>query len=81
MEELVFKKLELSESECKMFEKLKNNYSITNKLFYKNNDLYSIKIIYKNNDIYYQLKENRKIIRETKNVNVIKSKLIKIMEN
>lgn len=64
-----------------MFNKLKSNYSITDKLFYKNNILYSIKVIYKDNSITYQLKENRKIILKTKNEKTLKNKVIKILEN
>lgn len=76
----VLQKLVLSDRELQMFDKLKSNYSITDKLFYKNNILYSIKIIYKDNAIIYQLKENRKIILETKNVKTLENKIIRILE-
>lgn len=77
----VLQKLVLSDRELQMFSKLKCNYSITDKLFYKNNILYSIKVIYKDNSIIYQLKENRKIILKTKNVKTLENKVIKILEN
>lgn len=77
----ILQKLVLSDRELQMFNKLKCNYSITDKLFYKNNILYSIKVIYKDNSIIYQLKENRKIILKTKNVKTLENKVIKILEN
>lgn len=80
MQEKVLQKLKLSEYELKMFNKLKDNYSITDKLFYKNDILYSIKVLYKNNNIIYQLKENKKIIVETKNIKTIENKIIKILK-
>lgn len=76
----VLQKLVLSDRELQMFDKLKSNYYVTDKLFYKNNILYSIKIIYKGNAIIYQLKENRKIILETKNVKTLENKIIRILE-
>jgi hypothetical protein len=80
MQEKVLQKVKLSEHELKMFNKLKDNYSITDKLFYKNDILYSIKVLYKNNNIIYQLKENKKIIVETKNIKTIENKIIKILK-
>jgi hypothetical protein len=80
MQEKVLQKLKLSEYELKMFNKLKDNYYITDKLFYKNDILYSIKVLYKNNNIIYQLKENKKIIVETKNIKTIENKIIKILK-
>lgn len=68
----ILNKIELSEMELWNFDKYKENYNITDKLFYKNDNLYSIKIIYKNFNIVYQLKENRKIILETKNNQTLK---------
>lgn len=77
----ILQKLVLSDRELQMFNKLKCNYSITDKLFYKNNILYSIKVIYKDNSIIYQLKENRKIILKTKNAKTLENKVINILEN
>ena len=73
-------KIELNEMELRNFDKYKENYNITDKLFYKNDNLYSIKIIYKNFNIVYQLKENRKIILETKNNETLKNKILRILE-
>lgn len=76
----ILNKIELSEMELWNFDKYKENYNITDKLFYKNDNLYSIKIIYKNFNIVYQLKENRKIILETKNNQTLKNKILRILE-
>ena len=78
--EKILNKLNLTERELKLFESQKENYYITDKLFYKNDILYSIKILYKENKIVYQLKENRKIILESKNNETIKNKIKKILE-
>jgi hypothetical protein len=75
--DLTLEKLEKSDERIKTDEHIDN---ITQKIFYKNDILYSYKILYKNNAICYQLKENRKIILETKNINTIKNKIKKIME-
>lgn len=57
----VYNKLVLTDREKELFNKLKEDYSISDKLFYKDNMLYSIKIIYKNNNIIYQLKGHKTI--------------------
>lgn len=76
----VDERLTLSDREKMMFEKLKDNYYITDKLFYdKEKNLYNIKIIYKNFDIIYQLKFNRKIILQSKNKDVIINKIKRIL--
>lgn len=80
IKEKVLNKLELSDREKELFNKLKENFNITDKLFYKNDNLYSIKIIYKDYKLEYQLKENKKIILKTFNVNTIKNKIIKILD-
>lgn len=80
IKEKVLNKLELSDREKELFDKLKDNFNITDKLFYKNSNLYSIKIIYKDYKLEYQLKENRKIILKTFNANTIKNKIIKILD-
>lgn len=76
----ILNKIELSKMELWNFDKYKENYNITDKLFYKNDNLYSIKIIYKNFNIVYQLKENKKIILETKNNQTLKNKILRILE-
>ena len=75
----ILKRLELSDNEKEKFTELKEKYHITDKLFYKEDFLYSIKILYKNNTIFYQLKRNRKIILETKNITTIRNKIEKIL--
>lgn len=80
MKEKVLQKLEISEREKQLFEKLKDNFNITDKLFYKDNSLYSIKIIYKDYKLEYQLKEDRKIILKTNNKKTIENKIIAILE-
>lgn len=79
MIEGILKKLELSDGEKEKFAELKENFSVMDKLFYKDNFLYSIKILYKNNTIFYQLKRNRKIILETKNITTIKNRVERIL--
>ena len=79
MKEKVLNKLKLSERELNLFQKLKENYNITDKLFYKNNDLYSIKIVYKDHKLEYQLKENGKIILKTNNKKTIENRILKIL--
>jgi hypothetical protein len=74
--DLTLEKLEKSDVRIKTDEHIDN---ITQKIFYKNNILYSYKICYKKSVLVYQLKENRKIILETKNKNTIKNKIKKIM--
>lgn len=80
IKEKVLNKLKISDREKELFNKLKDNFNITDKLFYKNNDLYSIKIIYKDYKLEYQLKENRKIILKTFNIKTIENKIIKILD-
>lgn len=80
IKEKVLNKLKISDKEKELFNKLKENYNITDKLFYKNNDLYSIKIIYKDYKLEYQLKKNKKIILRTFNVKTIENKIIKILD-
>ena len=80
MIEGILKKLELSDGEKEKFAELKEKFSVTDKLFYKESFLYSIKILYKNNNIFYQLKRNRKIILETKNITTIKNKVERILK-
>lgn len=77
----VYNKMGLTDREKELFNKLKEDYSISDKLFYKDNMLYSIKIIYKNNNIIYQLKGHKTIILETKNVQTIKNKIKNILES
>lgn len=79
MLEKVLNKLELSDRELQLFHDLKDNYYITDKLFYKNDKLYSIKVIYKDYKLEYQLKENKKIILKTNNKKTISNKIIKIL--
>lgn len=76
----VLKRLDLSETEQKLFEKEKSNFYVTSKLFYKNDILYSLKIIYKD-CITYQIKANKKIILETKNKETAGNKLQRILAN
>jgi hypothetical protein len=76
----VLKRLDLSETEQRLFEKEKSNFYITNKLFYKDDILYSLKIIYKD-CITYQIKANKKIILETKNKETAGNKLQRILAN
>lgn len=80
IKEKVLNKLKISDKEKELFNKLKDNFNIADKLFYKNNDLYSIKIIYKDYKLEYQLKENKKIILKTFNVKTIENKIIKILD-
>ena len=80
MKEAVLKKLILTEREKELFKREKDNFYVTDKLFYKNNILYSMKIIFKNNSLIYQLKEKNKIITESKNIKTIENKIIKILE-
>lgn len=80
MKEKILSKIELSERELDLFKSQKENFYVTDKLFYKDDSLYSIKIIYKNNAIVYQLKKDRKIILESKNNLVIKNKIERILE-
>jgi hypothetical protein len=76
----VLKRLDLSETEQKLFEKEKSNFYVTSKLFYKNDILYSLKIVFKD-CITYQIKANKKIILETKNKETAGNKLKRILAN
>ena len=75
MVEKILNKTLLTEANKKAFEKLGNNFYITDKLFYKDDLLYSLKIIYKNSKITYQLKKTKKIILKT-----LQNKIIKILK-
>ncbi len=74
------KRYELSEFEKNRFEKLKEKYSINGDLFITNNNKYRYNIYYKKNNIFYQIKLKNKIIIDSKNIEVIKNKLIKLLE-
>lgn len=82
------KKLEINENNIKMFKKLKNNYYITDKLFYKNNILYKIKIEYDDTsinplfdevDIVYTLYQKNKIILKKVKKDKIEKEIIHIL--
>ena len=61
MRNQVFSKLEITERELQNFNKLKNNYYISDKLFIKNNKTYSIKIEYNENCLSHLFNDNIKI--------------------
>ena len=61
MRNQIFSKLEITERELQNFNKLKNNYYISDKLFIKNNKTYSIKIEYNENCLYNLFNDNIKI--------------------
>ena len=61
MKKQVFSKLEITERELQNFNKLKNNYYISDKLFIKNNKTYSIKIEYNENCLSHLFNDNIKI--------------------
>ena len=61
MKKKVFSKLEITERELQNFNKLKNNYYISDKLFIKNNKTYSIKIEYNENCLSHLFNDNIKI--------------------
>ena len=61
MKNQVFSKLEITEKELQNFNKLKNNYYISDKLFIKNNKTYSIKIEYNVNCLSHLFNDNIKI--------------------
>ena len=79
-------KFNVNESELILFNKLKNNYFISDNLFIKNNKTYSIKIEYNENslahlfnnaikedDLIYTLKESNKIISKGTKKQAIKA--------
>lgn len=90
MRNQILSKLEITERELDNFNKLKNNYYISDKLFIKDNKTYSIKIEYNENslshlfndtikvdDLLFTLKESNKIL-----VNKgTKKQVIKKLEN
>jgi len=78
LKEEYMKRLTLTDEEKNYFKKYKNGFNVTARFFYKNDKLYNLKIVYKYNNIYYQLKENKKIIYESKNNKTILNKIIKI---
>ena len=61
MRNQIFSKLEITERELQNFNKLKNNYYISDKLFIKNNKTYSIKIEYNENCLSHLFNDNIKI--------------------
>ena len=92
MEEKIFSKLEVSNKELELFNKLKNNYNISQGLFIKDNKKYSIKIyvddkslnyllgnIEKEN-LFYTLKQGNKIIYKDKTKKQIISLITKILD-
>lgn len=90
----VFSKLEITERELANFNKLKNNYYISDKLFIKNNKTYSIKIEYNENclshlfnetikldDLLFTLKESNKILVNKGTKKQVINKLESILKN
>lgn len=74
------KRYKLSNFEKNRFDELKDNYHISGDLFIKNNNKYRYKIYYKDEKINYQIKLKNKIIVDSKNIEVIKNKLTKLLE-